>query len=227
MGAAAVHVKATYLQMRIYIWCVIFLILLGRLAELIVNLTIENIGDSRLSESNLLILILPLLAIVLPLSYYKRIVSLGASREQYFMGIHTVFAVWAAAVALCNSLWVVLQVHVFGNYSSAVDLIEAFHWNDFGFAGSILYQTAFYLMAMALLSMLSSGYYHPVGWLMWALLIAFIPIGTAIPSLRVHVVAFFNALLFNDSLWLGVGFNLILYAIFVAGGLLFTRGRAH
>lgn len=223
----AVHLKATYLQMKIYIWCVIIMILLGRLAELIVSLAIDNSGESRLSESNMLILILPLLAIVLPINYYKRIVSLGASREQYFKGLQSVFSIWAAAIALCNSFWAVLQVHLFRNYANAIDLIEAFHWNDFGFAGSFLYQTAFYLMVMALLSMLSSGYNHPIGWLLVALLLAAIPVGTAIPSLRVHVVSFFNALLFNDSLLFGIGFNLILYAGFVGGGYLFTKGRTH
>ncbi|GMX65687.1 hypothetical protein Elgi_49580 [Paenibacillus elgii] len=227
MGAWAVHLKATYLQMRIYIWCVIILILLGRLADFIVSLFTDSSKNTRLSDGNMLILILLLIAIVLPLSYYKRIVHLGASREQYFKGLQFVFAVWAAAIALFNSLWFVLEVNVIRNYTNTVDLIEAFHWVDFGLAGSFLYQTAFYLMVMALLSMLISGYYHPIGWLLWALLLAAIPIGTAIPSLRVHVVFFFKALLFNASLPAGVGFNLMLYFVFVAGGWLFTRGRTH
>ncbi|XOK63497.1 hypothetical protein ACJ7K1_10420 [Paenibacillus elgii] len=227
MGAWAVHLKATYLQMRIYIWCVIILILLGRLADFIVSLFTDSSKNTRLSDGNMLILILLLIAIVLPLSYYKRIVHLGASREQYFKGLQFVFAVWAAAIALFNSLWFVLEVNVIRNYTNTVDLIEAFHWMDFGLAGSFLYQIAFYLMVMALLSMLISGYYHPVGWLLWALLLAAIPIGTAIPSLRVHVVYFFKVLLFNSSLPAGVGFNLMLYFVFVAGGWLFTRRRTH
>lgn len=227
MGAWAVHLKATYLQTKIYIWCVIILILLGRLADFIVSLFTDSSKNTRLSDGNMLILILLLIAIVLPLSYYKRIVHLGASREQYFKGLQFVFAVWAAAIALFNSLWFVLEVNVIRNYTNTVDLIEAFHWVDFGLAGSFLYQTAFYLMAMALLSMLISGYYHPVGWLLWALLLAAIPIGTAIPSLRVHVVYFFKALLFNSSLPAGVGYNLLLYFVFVAGGWLFTRGRTY
>ncbi|MEF3306264.1 hypothetical protein [Paenibacillus sp. GYB003] len=227
MGAWAVHVKATYLQMRMYIWGVILLILLGRLADFIVSLFIDSSQSTRLSDGNMLILILPLIAIVLPLTYYKRIVHLGASREQYFKGLLFVFAVFAAAVALFNSFWYVLEVHVIRKYTNTIDLIEAFHWNDFGLAGSFLYQTAFYLMAMALLSMLISGYYHPVGWLLTALLLAAIPVGTAIPSLRVHVVSFFKALLFNGSLPAGVGFNLMLFCVFAAGGWLFTRGRTH
>lgn len=227
MGALAVHLKATYLQMRMYIWFVIMLIILGRLAEFIVSLFIDGGESTGLSTSNVLILILLLIAIVLPLSYYKRIVHLGASRKQYFVGLQLVFAVWAAVIALFNSLWPVLEANVFRSYKNTVDLIEAFHWNEFGLAGSFLYQTAFYLMAMALLSMLISGYYHFVGWLLWALLLAAIPIGTAIPSLRVHVVLFFKALLFNGSLLAGVGFNLMLFLVFIAGGWLFTRGRTH
>jgi hypothetical protein len=213
--------------MRIFIFCVIILILLGRLAEFIVSLFIDSSQNTSLSDGNMLILILLLIAIVLPLSYYKRIVYLGASREQYFKALHFVFAVWAAAIAMFNSFWFELEAGVLRNYTNTVDLVEAFHWIDFGFAGSFLYQIAFYLMVMALLSMLISGYYHPVGWLLWVLLIAAIPIGTAIPSLRDHVGFFFKALLFNDSLLTGVVFNLLLYFVFVAGGWLFTRGRTH
>jgi len=225
LGSLAVHLKATYLQMRIYIWSVIIFILLGRLTEFIVGLFIDSSQSASLADGNMLILILLFLAIVLPIGYYKRIVNIGASREQYFVGLQLVFAVWAAAIALFNSLWPMLEANVFRK--NTVDMVEAFHWSDFGLAGSVLYQTVFYLMVMALLSMLISGYNHVVGWLLWALLIAAIPIGTAIPSLRVHVVSFFKALLFNDSLLTGVAFNLLLFLVFVAGGWLFTRGRTH
>ena len=213
--------------MRIYIWGIMIMILLGRLADFIVSLNIDSSQSTRLSDGNMLILVLPLIAIVLPIAYYKRIVHLGASREQYYKALQFVFAVWAAAIALFNSLWFVLEVKVLRNYMNTVDLIEAFHWDDFGLAGSFLYQTAFYLMAMGLLCMLTSGCYRPVGWLLWALLIAAIPIGTAIPSLRIHVVSFFKTLLFNTSLPAGVGFNLVLYFVFVVGGWLFTRRRTH
>jgi len=214
------------MQMRIYIWSIILFILIGRLTLFIFSIFIDLSQSKGLSAGNMLILILLLIAIVLPLSYYKRIVHVGASREQYFKGLQFVFAIWAAAIALFNSLWLVFEINVLRN-TKTVDLIKAFHWDDFGLAGSFLYQTAFYLMVMALLSMLISGYYHPVGWLMWALLIAAIPIGTTIPSLRVHVVYFFKTLLFNGSLLAGVGFNLMLYFIFVAGCWLFTRKRTH
>lgn len=225
MSALAVHLKATYLQLRIYIWMVIIFILLGRLAEFIVGLFIDISQSAVLADGNLLLLILLLIAIMLPLSYYKRIVHLGASRKQYFWGLQVVYAVWAAAIALFNCLWPMVEVNVL--HKNTVNLVEAFRWNEFGVAGSFLYQTIFYLMVMALLSMLISGYYHFVGWLVWALFIVAIPTGTAIPSLRVHVASFFEALLFNGSLLAGVGFNLVLFLLFVAGGWFFTRRRTH
>ncbi|MCR8657253.1 hypothetical protein [Paenibacillus endoradicis] len=225
MGALAVHLKATYLQLRIYIWMVIILILLGRLAEFIVGLFTDSSQNRGLSDGNLLLLILLIIAIVLPLSYYKRIVHLGANRKQYFWGLQFVYAVWAAVIALFNSLWPMLEVNVF--HKNNVNLIEAFHWNEFGVAGSFLYQTFFYLMTMALLSMLISGYHHFVGWLLWVLFIVAIPTGTAIPALRTHVVSFFETLLFNDSLLAGIGFNVVLFFVFLAGGWFFIRERTY
>lgn len=227
MGALAVHLKATYRQQKWAIGFVLLIILLGRSAEFLVAFLTGSSGLSRLSETNMLILLIPMLALTLPVSYYRRIVHLGASRGQYFKGLHAVFVFWAGAVALSNSLWIAVQTHVFHNYAYAVDMVDAFQWNDFGFAGSFLYQTVFYLMVMALLSMLMSGHSHPAGWALTALLIAAIPVGTAVPSLRVHVASFFRTLLFNDSLWLGAGLNLMLYLLFVAGGWYFTKRRTY
>ncbi|WP_408893122.1 hypothetical protein [Paenibacillus taichungensis] len=225
MGALTVHLKATYLQMRIYIWMVIILILLGRLAEFIVGLFIDSSQNTGIADGNLLLLILLIFAIVLPLSYYNRIVHLGASRKQYFFGLQFVYVVWAVAIALFNSLWSMLEVNVL--HKNTVNLIEAFHWNEFGLVGSFLYQTIFYLMTMALLNMLISGYHHLVGWMLWVLFIVAIPTGTAIPALRAHVVSFFEALLFNGSLLKGIGFNLVLFIVFVSGGWFFTKGRTY
>lgn len=225
MGALTVHLKATYLQMRIYIWMVIILILLGRLAEFIVGLFIDSSQNTGIADGNLLLLILLIFAIALPLSYYNRIIHLGASRKQYFCGLQFVYAVWAMAIALFNSLWPMVEVNVL--HKNTVNLIDAFHWNEFGVVGSFLYQAIFYLMTMALLSMLISGYHHIIGWLLWVLFIVAIPTGTAIPALRAHVVSFFEALLFNGSLLKGVGFNLVLFIVFVAGGWVFTKGRTH
>jgi hypothetical protein len=227
LKAWAVHLKPAFVQMRMYVWGVILLILLGRVADLIVTLSIKSGYTMRLSDGNMLLLILLLTAVILPLTYFKRIIYLGASRQQYFNGLHFVFGVWAAGIALFNSLWYQLEVHIFRDFTGIVDMIEAFHWTDFGVVGSFLYQAAFYVMVMALLSMLASGYSHPMGWLLWALLITAIPVGTAIPSLRVHVAAFFKALLFNSSLLTGVLFNLALYVLFAAGGWWFTQRRTY
>lgn len=225
MSALTVHLKATYSQLRIYIWMVIIMLLLGRLAEFIVGLFTNISQKKSLADGNLLLLILLIIAIVLPISYYSRIVHLGASRKQYFLGLQFVYTIWAVALALFNSVWPMFEVNVL--HKNTHNLIEAFHWNEFGIMGSFLYQTTFYLMTMALLSMLISGSYHLFGWFIWVLLIVAIPTGTAIPQLRTHVVSFFEVLLFNDSLLKGVGFNLVLFFAFVAAGWFYTRKRTH
>lgn len=108
MGALTVHLKATYLQMRIYIWMVITLILLGRLAEFIVGLFIDSSQNTGIADGNLLLLILLIFAIVLPLSYYNRIVHLGASRKNIFSVFNSFM--------LCGQ-WPSLYLILYGLYS--------------------------------------------------------------------------------------------------------------
>lgn len=225
MRALTVHLKATYLHLRTYIWAVIIIVLLGRLAEFIVSLFSNSNQKTGLAGGNLLLLLLIIVAILLPISYYSRILHLGASRNQYFWGLQFVYTVWAVSLALFNCLWPIFEVNVL--HKNTYNLIEAFHWNDFGMIGSFLYQTTFYLMTMALLSMLISGSQHLLGWFMWLLLIVAIPTGTAIPTLRNHVVSFFDALLFNRSLLNGVGFNLLLFFVFSVLSWFFTKKRTH
>lgn len=86
MSALTVHLKATYRQLKLYIWLVPMIIVLGRTTELMITFLTNTMSASRLSESNMLILLLPLFAVTLPLSYYQRIVHLGASRIQYYRG---------------------------------------------------------------------------------------------------------------------------------------------
>ncbi|MBB6673690.1 hypothetical protein [Cohnella nanjingensis] len=105
--------------------------------------------------------------------------------------------------------------------------MEIFHWDRFGFAGMFLYQFGVYMLLFSLLTLLFSGLRHAVGWLLWVVLIAAIPLGTALPVFRPHVAEGFGKLLFNDSLLQGFGITLILSLVFLAGGWLFTRRRPY
>lgn len=202
----------------------------GELRELTGNndLSIEvpsEMENVNVSSANMLLVLLPLLAIILPLKTFRPMMNFGDSRRRYFAGLLGVYAVSAVLLALVNSLWWPFEQNVIRTHSQTYNLIEVFGWEQFGFIGAFVYQTVFYFFVLALFNLLFSGLKSPISWVIWTVLIAAIPIGTSIASLRVHVADFFLALLFNDSLVSAIGLNLGLSLVFVAGAWLFTRRR--
>ncbi|MEJ8304415.1 hypothetical protein [Saccharibacillus sacchari] len=182
----------------------------------------ENVN---VSSANMLLTLLPLLAIILPLQTFRPMMNFGDSRRRYFTGLLGVYAVSALLLALVNSLWWPFEQNFVRIYSQTYNLIEVFGWEQFGTVGAFIYQSVFYFFVLTLFNLLFSGLKSPISWIIWTVLIAAIPIGTSIASLRVHVADFFLALLFNDSLINAVGINLGLSLIFIAGAWLFTRRR--
>lgn len=202
----------------------------GELRELTGNndLSIEvpsEMENVNVSSANMLLVLLPLLAIILPLKTFRPMMNFGDSRRRYFVGLLGVYAVSAIILALVNSLWWPFEQNVIRTYSQTYNLIEVFDWEQFGFIGAFLYQTVFYFFVLTLFNLLFSGLKSPISWILWTVLIAAIPIGTSIASLRVHVADFFLALLFNDSLVSAIGLNLGLSLVWIAGAWLFTRRR--
>ena len=182
----------------------------------------ENVN---VSSGNLLLVLLPLLAIILPLQTFRPLMNFGDSRRRYFAGLLVVYAVSALVLAAVNSLWWPLEQQVIRSYSQTYNLIEVFGWEQFGAIGTFLYQAAFYFFVLTLFNLLFSGLKSPISWIIWTVLIAAVPIGTSIASLRVHVADFFLALLFNDSLVSALALNVGLSLAFIAGAWLFTRRR--
>ncbi|QJD83920.1 hypothetical protein [Cohnella herbarum] len=64
-----------------------------------------------------------------------------------------------------------------------------------------------------------------IGWILWGILIAAIPAGMSVPSVRVHSTHLFQLLLLDDSLLEGFELAIILSCIFLVGGWLFTSRR--
>ncbi|WP_276358331.1 hypothetical protein [Cohnella caldifontis] len=218
--------KASYLQLRIYLWCVAGFVAAGLLANIIVSLSVGDNGENaQVSYANMLGIFLIFVGSVLPVSFFKRIVNLGATRRDYFKGLLAVYAAWAAGFSLLNVLWFPIEAHVISDYRLTFNILEIFGWTQFGYAGMFLYQFGVYMLLLSLFTLLFSGLRHAVGWILWAALITAIPVGTSVPSLRPHVADGFLTLLFNDSLWQGFGLTILLSAVFLAGSWLFTRRR--
>lgn len=225
MNKPRLFLKASYFQLRMYIYGVAAAVAASVIANFIVSLALGEEQNSGVSIANLCLIILIFVACVLPLGFFKRMINLGASRKQYYIGILTVYSIWAAALALFNVLWLQIEISFAGSFENNFNILEIFGWSQFGIAGSFVYQFGAYMVLMSLLNLLFSGLRHAAGWIIWFLLIAAIPIGTSVPAYRPLVAEGFLTLLFNDSLIQGFGLTLLFSLVFFAGGWLFTRKR--
>ncbi|MCQ6561089.1 hypothetical protein [Paenibacillus mendelii] len=218
-------IKASFLQLRLYLYIILGIIVVNILVQFIVGQFAGSGDNTNVSSGNMLLIILICMAVVLPVSFYKRIINLGASRKEYYTGLITIYTMWSALFALFNIVWLKLEIGFIRDYYNTLNILEVFHWDQFGLAGMFLYQFGTYMLLASLLNLLFSSLRHVAGWIIWVVLIAAIPIGTSIASLRVKVADGFLTLLFNDSLLQGFGLTFLLSCLFLAGGWWFTKRR--
>ncbi|AWB44539.1 hypothetical protein DCC85_10075 [Paenibacillus sp. CAA11] len=225
MKKLRVYWRAAYLQLRIYLWCIVGAVLAAFAVNAIISLFVDNSENIQVSAGNELLIFLIFMSIILPVSFFRRYMNLGASRQDYYRGVIVTIVVWAAIMSILNLLYYKLEVGYIREYIKSFNIIEVFHWDEKGIAGILLYQFGAYLLLMSLLNLLFSGIKSVWGWVIWILLIAGITVGTSVPALRGSVADFFLALLFNDSLAAGLGLTTLLSAVCFAGGYMFIRRR--
>lgn len=226
MNKTSVLMKASFIQLRPYLWTLLGLMAIGVLANLIVSLAMgDNNENTQVSLANLLNVFLILAGSVLPVGLYKKAMNLGATRKDYYFAILLFYFLLSAIFALINVIWLQLEINLIRDYAKSFNILEIFGWDRFGIVGMFVYQFGAYLLLVSLLNLLFSGLRHAAGWAMWVFFIAAIPIFTSIPSLRHILGQGLLTLLFNDSLLKGLGLTLFMSAIFLAGGWWFTKRR--
>lgn len=219
------QLKVHYIVLRIYLLCIVGATFISLLVNGIVGLFVAEQDNTIVSPANMLIIALIFMAIVIPLVSYRKLMNLGATRTDYYLGALSFYGLWAVGLSLFNVMWLPFEEQVIRSFVGTLNILEVFHWDQFGYFGSFLYLLAASLLLMSLLHFLFSGLRHVLGWVAWVLLIAAIPIGTSIASLRHHVADGFIQLLFNDHLGQGVALNIALACLFLLGGWLFTKKR--
>lgn len=225
MGKSLVLLKASLLHMRIDILAVLSVVVINLLVSIIINLSVPGNNNIQVSVGNLLAILLIVAAINLPTVFFKKIVNLGATRRQYYTGLIVTHIFWSALFAVLNIAWLKLETGFLREYIATFNILEIFHWDQFNVFGMFLYQFGTYMLLVSILNLLFSCWKHVLGWVFWALLIAAIPIGTSIASLRSKVADGFQALLFNDSLLQGFVLTLGLSCLFFAAGWWFIKRR--
>lgn len=226
MNKCTVLMRASFLQLRPYLWSILGTIAISILANVIVSLSLGDNGENtQVSAANLLTVFLLFIGSVLPAGLFRRVMNLGATRKEYYAGMLLVYALWSAIFAMLNIIWLQIEIGFIRNYENTFNILEIFGWSQFGIVGMFVYQFGAYLLLISLLNLLFSGLRHVLGWVVWVVFIAAIPIFTSIPSLRHTLADGLQALLFNDSLLQGFGLTLLISLVLLAGGWWFTARR--
>ncbi|MCU6792504.1 hypothetical protein OB236_10225 [Paenibacillus sp. WQ 127069] len=227
MNKTTVLMKASFLQLRLYLWIVLGILTVSVITNLIISFALRSGENSSVSAANLTTLFLIfVLGSVLPVSFFKKLIILGATRKEYYLNILLVYTLWAALFAVLNIVWFQFELNLIRSYEHTFNILEIFNWDQFGIAGMFIYQFGAYLFLLALLNLLFSGLHHPVGWVIWAAFIAAIPVFTSIAQLRHKLADGLLMLLFNDSLLQGFGLTFIIACLLLLGGWWFTARRA-
>ncbi|WP_248929532.1 hypothetical protein [Paenibacillus hamazuiensis] len=226
MNRIWILVKAAFLQLRMYVLSLLGYTAVSVLTDVVLNLTLGYGENSHISFGSTLVVLPVLIAIVLPLSFFKRIIHLGATRKEYYIGILMTYVIASMAVAVLYIVWMKVETIFSGMYGNhIIYLLEVFHWDQFGSAGMLVYQFGAYMLLISIFNLLFSGLRHKAGWVICGVIIAAIPIGSSLPSIRSLVADAFLKLLFNDSLLQGFGLTFFSSCLFLAGGWWFTKRR--
>ncbi|MCR8644230.1 hypothetical protein NV379_16370 [Paenibacillus sp. N1-5-1-14] len=225
MNKPSVMMRASYLQLRKHLWIFLIIIAVNTLVSVIVSLSMGKGENTHVSIANIFTLLLVVVGTVLPGNFFKRMINLGATRKEYYVGILCVYSLLAAAFAVINIVWFQVEIGIIHLYEQTFNILEIFHWNQFGLVGMFIYQFGAYLLVLSLFTLLISGSRHVVGWVIWVFLIAAIPIFTSIAPLRAILTDGLLILLFNDSLLQGFGLTFVISCICLYGGWWFTKKR--
>lgn len=226
MNKTTALMRASFLQLRSYLLVMLGTIAISMIANVIISLSLgDSSENTQVSAANLLTVFLLFVGSVLPAGLFRRVMNLGATRKEYYIGMLLVYSIWSAIFAVLNIIWLQVEIGFIRQYENTFNILEIFGWNQFGIVGMFFYQFGAYLLLISLLNLLFSGLRHVLGWVVWVVLIAAIPIFTSIPSLRHTLADGLLALLFNDSLLQGLGLTLIISLVLLAGGWWFTARR--
>ncbi|MEC0307311.1 hypothetical protein P4H67_11125 [Paenibacillus lautus] len=226
MNKTTALMRASFLQLRPYLLVMLGTIAISMIANVIISLSLgDSSENTQVSAANLLTVFLLFVGSVLPAGLFRRVMNLGATRKEYYIGMLLVYSIWSAIFAVLNIIWLQVEIGFIRQYENTFNILEIFGWNQFGIVGMFFYQFGAYLLLISLLNLLFSGLRHVLGWVVWVVLIAAIPIFTSIPSLRHTLADGLLALLFNDSLLQGLGLTLIISLVLLAGGWWFTARR--
>lgn len=177
-------------------------------------------GDSKIALSNgnytwLLAVMTPFFFVFYD---FTKLIHLGTSKKDYFIGSLASYGLMALVVSLANTGIHVL-IDPLNSTQTVINMIDLCGWTVNGMFIAFLQQTIFLLLTMIFLHVLLSMQPYWYGWLTDSILAAIICIFTPVAPLRHVLAGFFKVIMFNSNAMLHIGVCLLLCAILSAIGL--------
>ena len=163
-----------------------------------------------------------LLAVLTPFFFlfydFTKLMHLGASKKDYYLGCLISYGFLAFCISLVNTL-VHLLIDPVYPAETVINLMDVCQWTANGMVVAGLQQMFFLLLVMIFLHVLLSMQSHWYGWLTDAILVAIICVFTPIAPLRAVMAGFFQIIMMNRNAILHIGVCLLLSAALSLGGL--------
>lgn len=169
-----------------------------------------------------------LLAVLTPFFFvfydFTKLMHLGASKKDYYLGCLISYGFLAFCISLVNTL-VHLLIDPVYPAETVINLMDVCQWTANGIVVAGLQQMFFLLLVMIFLHVLLSMQTHWYGWLTDAILVAIICVFTPIAPLRAVLAGFFQIIMINSNAILHIGVCLFLSAALSLGGLVVLKRK--
>lgn len=155
---------------------------------------------------------------------FSRLMHLGASKRDYFLGSLISYGLLAFGISLLSTL-IHLVIDPAYPAQAVINMMDVCRWTENGIVAAGVQQMCFLFLVMVFLHVLLSMQPHWYGWLTDAVLAAIICVFTPISPLRSVLGQFFGLIMFNPNAVLHIGVCLLLSAALSFAGLAVLRRK--
>lgn len=169
-----------------------------------------------------------LLAVLTPFFFvfydFTKLVHLGASKKDYFLGCLISYGFLAFCISLINTT-IHLLIDPIYSVQTVINLMDVCKWTKNGIVVSGLQQIFFLMLVMIFLHVLLSMQTYWYGWLTDVLFVAAICIFIPIAPLRAVLVGFFELIMLNGNAVIHICICLLLNAALSFAGLMVLKRK--
>ena len=190
----------------------------------LVVLCATSSGDVVLSNGNYTWLLAALTPCFFVFYDFTKLMHLGASKKDYYLGCLISYGFLAFGISLVNTV-IHLWIDPVYPAQTVINLMDVCQWTENGMIVAGFQQMFFLLLVMVFLHVLLSMQPYWYGWLTDAVLVAIICIFTPIAPLRAILAGFFQMIMLNSNAVLHIGICLLLSAALSLGGLVVLKRK--